>query len=115
MPFLIKAVISAFLIIAVSELAKRSTPLASILASVPLISVLAMIWLYCGTRDVPKIIDLSWGIFWAVFPSMLFFVALPLLLKGGVKFSVAMILSCLITFFGYSVYLAILNKLGMRI
>lgn len=115
MQFIIKIVISAIIIAIVSELGKRYTFFASILASLPLVSVLAMIWLYKDTHDVQKIIDLSQGIFWAILPSLLFFLVLPLLLKCGLKFTVAMVLSCSIMFVGYAIYAFILSKLGIRI
>ena len=115
MQFIIKIIVSALIIASVSELAKRFTPLAAILASLPLISILAMIWLYRDTHDVQKIIDLSQGIFWAILPSLLFFIVLPLLLKLGLKFSLAMFSSSIIMFIGYAVYGFILNKLGMKV
>lgn len=61
--FSAKVFISAILIALISEVSKRSTFFGAILASVPLISVMAMIWLYLETRNVQKIIDLSYGIF----------------------------------------------------
>lgn len=113
MYFLIKTLITAVVIAGVSELAKRWTPVAAILASLPLTSILAMIWLYHDTRDSAKVIELSNGIFWAVLPSLLFFVALPLLLRAGLKFGLGMILASAIMFVGYTVYVAVLRKLGV--
>ena len=115
MQFLIKIIVSALIIAIVSELAKRFTPIAAILASLPLTSILAMIWLYRDTHDVQKVIDLSQGIFWAILPSLLFFIVLPLLLKLGLKFSLAMVSSSVIMFVGYAVYGFVLNKFGIKI
>lgn len=115
MYYLIKTVITAVVIVGVSELAKRWTPVAAILASLPLISILSMIWLWHDTHDSAKIIDLSHGIFWAVLPSLLFFIALPLLLKAGVKFGTSMILASAIMFVGYTVYVAVIRKMGFNI
>lgn len=113
MYFLIKTLITALVISGVSEIAKRWTPVAAILASLPLTSILAMIWLYHDTHDSTKIIELSNGIFWAVLPSLLFFVALPLLLKAGIKFGLGMILASAIMFVGYTIYVALMRKLGV--
>lgn len=113
MYFLVKIIITALVIAGVSELAKRWTPVAAILASLPLISILSMIWLYHDTHDSTKIIALSNGIFWAVLPSLLFFIALPILLKAGVKFGFAMVLASAIMFVGYAVYVALMRKLGV--
>lgn len=115
MYFLIKTIITALVIAGISELAKRWTPVAAILASLPLTSILAMIWLYHDTHDSAKIIELSNGIFWAVLPSLLFFIALPLLLKAGLKFGLGMILASAIMFVGYTIYVALIRKVGFNI
>ena len=115
MQFLIKIIISALIITLVSETAKRFTFVAAIIASLPLTSILAMIWLYSDTKDVSKIIDLSSNIFWAVLPSLLFFIVLPILLKMGFKFSSAMVVSSIVMFLGYTVYAVLLNKFGVKI
>ncbi|MBI2039412.1 MAG: DUF3147 family protein [Candidatus Niyogibacteria bacterium] len=115
MQFALKVAISALIIVLVSEIAKRSVFIAAVAASLPLVSILAMIWLYSDTKDVQKIIDLSSGIFWAVLPSLLFFVALPLVLKSGLKFGLAMFVSSVVMFLGYVVYAFILGKFGIRI
>ena len=82
MQFVIKIIVSALIIAGVSELGKKYTPVAAILAALPLTSILAIIWLYRDTKDVEKVSNLSTGIFWAVLPSLLFF--LPFLLKSGI-------------------------------
>jgi hypothetical protein len=64
--YLIKIAISTTLIVTISEIAKKNSFMGAILASIPLISVLAMIWLYIDTRDIGKISSLSMSIFWVV-------------------------------------------------
>lgn len=115
MQFIIKIVISAFVIAGVSEMGKRFTPVAAVLASLPLVSILAMVWLYAETKDVQKIIDLSAGIFWAVLPSLIFFLVLPVLLKNGLKFTPAMITAAVIMFVAYSIYIFVLTRFGIKI
>ncbi len=115
MQFIIKIIVSAIIIAGVSELGKRFAPVAAILASLPLVSILAIIWLYSETKNVQKIIDLSTGIFWAVLPSLIFFLVLPLLLKNGLKFTPAMIISVVTMFIAYSVYIFVLAKFGIKI
>jgi uncharacterized membrane protein (GlpM family) len=115
MNIVLKILISAIVIAFVSELGKRSSSVAAILASLPLTSILAMTWLYVETKDSQKVVDLSDGIFWAVLPSLLFFVALPLLIKSGIRFFPALIASCVVMFGGYSAYVVILSKLGVKI
>lgn len=115
MYFLIKTLITALVVAGVSELAKRWSPIAAILASLPLTSILAMIWLYHDTRDSAKVIGLSNGIFWAVLPSLLFFIALPILLKAGLKFGLGLFLASAIMFVGYTIYIALMRKVGFNI
>lgn len=91
MYFLIKTLITALIIAAVSELARRYTVWAALLASLPLTSILAFIWVYWDTKDTSKIIELSYSVFWLVFPSLAFFLILPFLLKQGLAFPAAMV------------------------
>ena len=79
----IKIMLTSVIVVMVSEIAKQSSFIGSILASVPLVSVLAMLWLYLDTKEVSKVIDLSKGIFWLVIPSLTLFLVLPILLKNG--------------------------------
>lgn len=113
--FWIKIALSALIIAAVSELSKRFTLMAAILASLPLVSILAILWLYIETKDVQKVIALSNGIFWAVLPSLLFFAALSLLLRFNVSFFLALGSSCLIMAGGYWAYLRVLGMFGVQI
>lgn len=107
--YLFKLVISSILIVAVSEVAKRSSLLGAILASVPLVSVLAIYWLYLDTKDPDKVVALATSVFWLVLPSLVFFVALPLLLKQGANFYLSMALSLGITVGCYFLMVSVLN------
>jgi hypothetical protein len=68
--YVIKVVVSAGLVVAISELSKRSAVAGALLASVPLVSVLAMIWLYVDTRDSAHVAAASRSVFWLVLPSL---------------------------------------------
>ena len=115
MQFIIKIVISALLIASGSELAKKHIALAAILASLPLTSILIIFWSYRETQDIQKIITLSQGIFWAVLPSLLFFLVLPLLLKSGMGFNLSMLIASVLMAIAYVVYSMILSKIGIQI
>jgi uncharacterized membrane protein (GlpM family) len=81
MYYLIKIAVTTLLIVVISEVSKRSSFVGALLASIPLISVVAMIWLYVDTKDVQKVSDLATGVFWLVIPSLVLFISLPILLK----------------------------------
>ena len=73
---------TALIVVAVSELAKRSTVAGAILASIPTVSVLAMVWIYLETRDTARLAT----VVWLVLPSLALFAVLPTLLRMGVGF-----------------------------
>ena len=70
-----KVAITTILIVAISEVAKRSSLAGALLASIPLVSVLAMIWLYVDTKDIEKVSNLATSVFWLVLPSLVLFIA----------------------------------------
>ena len=74
--YIIKTLLTALIIVVVSEIAKKSSLLAAIILSIPLTSLLAFIWLYWDTKDVQKIIDLSYNTIIMVIPSFVFFIIL---------------------------------------
>ena len=99
--FVIKLLTSAAIIAGVSEIAKKSSFLAAFLISLPIVSILSFVWIYIENKDAKQIQALSWEVFYLVIPSLLFFVALPLGLKHGLNFWVAMLLATLVTSIGY--------------
>ena len=111
----LKIAITALLIVAISEIAKRSSLLGAILASIPLVSVLAMIWLYIDTGDSQKVADLAAGIFWLVLPSLVLFVALPVLLRSGVNFALSMGLAVTLTVAAYFLMILVLGRFGIEL
>ena len=112
---IIKILITSGLVVAVSEIAKRSSMMAGILASIPLISVLGFVWLYIDTKDVEKISSLSTSIFWLVIPSLALFVTLPILLKKGFGFYPSLGIATSITVVCYYLMILILGKFGIKL
>lgn len=110
--YLVKIVVSALVIVAVSELAKRSGLVAATLASLPLVSIIAFVWLYVETRDAARIAALSVDIAWLVLPSLLFFVVLPWLLRLGWGFWWSLVAASAATAAGYGLMLLSLHRLG---
>jgi hypothetical protein len=113
--YIIKVALSAILIVAVSEASKKSSLIGGILASVPLLSVLALIWLYIDTKDTQKISQLSTSVFWLVIPSLSLFLVLPILLKMKVDFYLALSISIIIMILFYYVMIFILGKFGIHL
>ena len=113
--YLVKIAITTLLIVAIAEIAKRSSFTGALLASVPLISVLAMIWLYVDTKDVAKVSALATSVFWLVLPSLVLFVTLPVLLKQGLNFYLSMSISIGITLGCYFLTISLLNHFGVKL
>jgi hypothetical protein len=105
MYFTIKVFLTALIVAGTSEIAQRSTVFAAVIVSLPLTSILAFIWLYYDTRDAGKVAALSSSIVWMVIPSLLFFLAFPLLVKAGLGFLLALLIACILMAGGYSVFL----------
>jgi hypothetical protein len=111
----IRIAVTAVLVVAISEVAKRSSLLGAVLASIPLTSVLAMVWLYADTGDAEKVAELATGIFWLVLPSLVLFIALPLLLRAGWGFAPSLLAASALTVACYFLMLAILKRFGMAV
>ena len=113
--YLAKIAITATLIVVISEVAKRSTLVGAVLASIPLISVLAMFWLYIETKDTARVATLATSVFWLILPSLILFITLPFLLKQGMNFYPSITLSILATIVCYFVMLWTLHYLGVQL
>lgn len=112
---LLKAAISGIIIAVVSETAKRSAAFGALIASLPLVSVLSMIWLWQETKDSERLANHAEATFWFVLPSMPMFLVLPALLRHGVGFYPALGLSCLLTVVLYFMMIFVLRKLGIQL
>jgi hypothetical protein len=113
--YAVKLLLSAVIIVAVSEIAKRQPTWGGALASLPLVSLLAIIWLYVDTRNTTQVSELSLSIFWLVLPSLLFFVALPLLLKQGFSFTTSLLAAVAVMLAGYGLMLLGLKQFDVKI
>ncbi|MDQ2971693.1 MAG: DUF3147 family protein [Rhodanobacteraceae bacterium] len=109
--FLLKVLISALLIAGASELGKRSTVAGAILVSLPLTSLLAMLWLWHDTRDPLRLASFSLDILWLVIPSMALFVVLALLLRAGVGFWLSLTAAVAATLLAYGASLLLLARM----
>jgi len=89
---IIKAALSGIIVAAVSEIARRYPGWGGLVASLPLTSLLAMVWLYRDTHEPQRVAELSMSTFWFFLPSVPLFVALPMLIRSGVPFWASMVI-----------------------
>ena len=115
MYFLVKLFTSAALIAVISEVAKRNPSFGGLIASLPLISVIGILWLWHDTKDKVKIADHAFSTFWYVLPSLPMFLLLPYLLKRDISFGIALTASILLTFALYMLTMWSLQKFGIKI
>jgi hypothetical protein len=108
---LLKALLSGAIIAAASELARRSSLIGAVLISLPLTSILALIWLYRDTRDTAEVAAFSWSILWVIVPSLAFFVVLPLALHT-LDFWPSLALAIAFTAVAYAAWLGAARALG---
>jgi hypothetical protein len=111
----LKALLSGVIIMAVSEIAKRSPAFGALVASLPLVSVLAIIWLWRDTGDTARIADHAEATFWYVIPSLPMFLAFPWLLRHGTPFWGALIAGLVLTVILYSLTIFIAARFGVRL
>src|SRR6478672_6167432 len=108
--YAIKVLLSALVIVFVTELAKRSTLVGALIASLPLTSLLAFVWLYWDTRDASRVAGLSIDIFWLVLPSLALFLVLPYLIRLGWGFWISLLAAMAATVVCYGVTVVALRK-----
>ena len=110
-----KAALSGIIIAAASEVARRSPSWGALIVSLPLISILSMIWLWRDTSDSERVAALAQGTFWLVLPTLPMFLAMPALLRHGVGFWPALGAACLLTIALYLLAVWLLPRFGVAL
>lgn len=113
--YIIKLIITTFLIVLISEIAKRSSLAGALLAAIPLVSILAMTWMYIDTNSSNNAVEFSNRIVWLIAPSMTLFIAFPILIKKGLGFYSSMGISIVLTIMAYYSVIFVLSKFGIKL
>ena len=113
--FTIKALLSGIIIALVSEIAKRSPAAGALVASLPLVSILGMIWLWRDTHDATRMAAHAGATFWYVIPSLPMFLLIPWLLNRGIGFGVALLAGCVLTVVLYLSIMMLAARFGVKI
>jgi hypothetical protein len=112
---IIKAAISGVIVAAVSEIAKRNPGFGALVASLPLVSILGMIWLWRDTHDPQRLGAHAQATFWFVLPSLPMFLLIPMLLRRGVAFELALAMGCALTIALYLALVWFAGRLGLNL
>ncbi|MGB8812144.1 MAG: DUF3147 family protein [Paracoccaceae bacterium] len=110
---LLKAAISGILIALASEIARRNAGIGALIASLPLVSVLGMIWLWRDTHDPIRLANHATATLWYVAPSLPMFLVIPALLRAGMPFWPALGIGCALTFVLYLIAVWIGARTGL--
>jgi hypothetical protein len=110
-----KAALWGVIVAAVSEIARRYPGWGGLLASLPLTSLLAMLWLWRDTGDPQRVAELSVSTIWFFVPSVPLFIALPLLIRSGLGFWPSLAIVVVGTLALYAIMFWAAPKLGLRL
>jgi hypothetical protein len=113
--FIIRALLSGVIVAAIALIAKRSPAAGALVASLPLVSILGMLWLWRDTHDTKLMASHVEATFWYVLPSMPMFLLIPALLRNGVNFWIALGAGCVLTVLLYLITISIAARFGIRL
>jgi hypothetical protein len=111
----IKAAISGIIIAIVSEVARRSPGWGALIVSLPLVSILGMLWLWRDTHDPIRMAAHAQATFWFVLPTLPMFLLIPAMLRQGASFWLALAAGCTVTILLYLAVTLIGARFGLRL
>jgi hypothetical protein len=111
----IKAALSGVIIAIVSEVSKRYPGFGGLIGSLPLVSVLGMMWLWRDKPDVANMAAHVESTFWFVLPSLPMFLVIPALLRSGIGFRTTLVAGCALTILLYLLMTGIGPKFGLKL
>ena len=110
-----KALLAGALIAAISEIGRRLPTLGALIASLPLVSVLGMVFLWHARPDAANMATHAEATFWYVLPSLPMFLAIPFLLRHGVGFWTALLAGCVLTVALYLATIRVAANFGLKL
>lgn len=116
MPIFFKYLITAAIVVLVSEVAKRSDKIGALIAALPVVTTIAMIWMFVeipGPEKVEKIGNHAWYTFWYVLPTLPMFLVIPWMLKKGIHFGWVMGAYCVGTIILFTLLHLVMKKFGV--
>jgi len=111
----IKYAVTALLIVLVSEVAKRSDKFGALISSLPIVTILVMIWLHAERQGSRKIGNHAYYTFWYVLPTLPMFLVMPWLMTKGMNFWLALGLCALVTMVSFVVTALLAKRFGVNL
>lgn len=118
MPIILKYLITAGLVVLISEVARRSDKLGALIAALPMVTVLAMTWMFFelkGEQQTEKIANHAWYTFWYVIPTMPMFLLMPLMLRKGIHYGWSLLAGCIVTAVLFVLTAWIMKRFGVEL
>lgn len=112
--FITKYFITAAIVVLVSELAKRSDKIGALVAALPLVTFLALIWLHLEKQPISKIANHAWYTFWYVVPTLPMFLVFPLLLPR-IGFWPTLLICICITLICFLLFAMLVRRFGIEL
>ncbi|WP_288367506.1 DUF3147 family protein [uncultured Alcanivorax sp.] len=109
-----KYLITATIVVVVSEVARRSDKLGALVAALPLVTILVLIWLHVENQPQEKIARHAWYTLWYVLPTLPMFLSFPLLL-GRLGFWPTLLVSCAVTAICFGIFALLLRQFGINL
>ncbi|MDF7674956.1 DUF3147 family protein [Acetobacteraceae bacterium ESL0709] len=110
----VKYIITAGIVVLISEVAKRSDRLGGLIAALPLVTIMVLIWMKIEGQSELKIANHAWYTFLYVVPTLPMFLLFPLLYQN-LGFGPTLLVSCIITIFGFIIWALLLNRFGIKL
>lgn len=108
-----KYAVTALIIVLVSEVAKRTDRVGAMIAALPLVTILAMIWLYVEKQPMAKISNHAWFTFWYVMPTIPMFLLVPWMLNRGIGFWLSLSAGAVLTVACFAVTVVVAKRFGV--
>ena len=118
MPVTLKYLVTAALIVAISEIAKRSDKIGALIAALPMVTVLAMTWMFFeikGEEQTEKIANHAWYTFWYVIPTMPMFLLMPWMLRRGIHYGWTLLAACVLTASCFFITAWVMKRFGVEL
>lgn len=118
MPIILKYLITAGLVVLISEVARRSDKLGALIAALPMVTVLAMSWMFFelkGAQQTEKIANHAYYTFWYVIPTMPMFLLMPWMLRKGIHYGWSLLAGCALTALLFVLTAWIMKRFGIEL
>lgn len=112
---IVKYAVTALVIVIVSEFAKRSDKLGALISSLPLVTIMVMIWLYAEKQGSEKVANHAYYTFWYVIPTLPMFLVMPWLLRRGINFWSALAICVVVTAICFIITAIIAKRFGVEL